>query len=285
MTANSAARISLIAASLTMAAAATSCKDEKPTPTVEKVTEQPFAYENRAVTLFGEVDDVYGERAFQLQSEEDPFEIWEEELLVISRSPIRMPGRSLEDDDHVVVSGKVRNLVVADLERELGWDLDPELETEFANKPIVIADGVSLVDEQASWREKQGEPVIVSYTLVTAHPSPESLAGSKASLASVTVRKVAGKALWVGFSHPNQLLVVPPEPGVLEGIQAGDQIAVEGQLKKMPPREEAIEKLGLDERIAGEIAEEPLYLEATKLKKVPGRRTGDAATQTGEGSG
>ena len=114
-------------------------------PNVEEVANHPGVFEGQTLTVTGEVDDIYHSRAFELQSDDDPFEIWEESVLVLSPTPIEMLGEPLEDDDKMLVRGRVEQFVVADIERELGWDLSPELEVEFENVPVIIADGVVRV--------------------------------------------------------------------------------------------------------------------------------------------
>jgi hypothetical protein len=43
------------------------------------------------------------------------------------------------------VTGTVRRMTIIELEREVGWDLDPKLEAEFQDKPFLIARSVERV--------------------------------------------------------------------------------------------------------------------------------------------
>lgn len=134
------------------------CDTERPGPTVEKIENNPLDYSGKRVTVNGEVDDVFSARAFELESDDDPFEIFEEDLLVVSRSPMSFSGGALEDDDKVVVTGTVKWFVIADLERDVGWDLGPELETQFADEAIIVAESITRIENQSNWSESSEEP-------------------------------------------------------------------------------------------------------------------------------
>ena len=268
------------AAVVGLSSALFACEREKPpdpvAPTVEEVRERPATFHGRTLTLSGEVDRVYSDRAFELQADDDPFEIWEEELLVLTRSPIRLTGGALADDQDVIVTGTVRNFVVADVEREIGWDLLPEIEADYRNVPVLVANSVTRVHREGAWTEG-GEPLIASYTLIVTTDPVESLAGTKVSIDSVPVRRVTDKALWIGYAHTRQLLVVPNDANQLAGISEGESIRVEGTLEKMPPANEAIAKFSLSPTLRAQIAEEPLVLKASSIaKRTP---QGDAGAQ------
>lgn len=83
----------------------------------------------------GEVDQIYGPNAFTLHDEE-PFD--GEDLLVIGNA-----GRTVSDDENVVVVGEVRSLTVADIERDysLDWDdldIDVQAEPEYEQRPVLV---------------------------------------------------------------------------------------------------------------------------------------------------
>lgn len=69
------------------------------------------------------------------------------DLLVITRQPTTAAVNDTWLTERATVTGTVRNFVVAEIEREYGFDLQPEIETEFRNKPVLIADSVRKIDE------------------------------------------------------------------------------------------------------------------------------------------
>lgn len=121
---------------------------------VEAVADHPSRFEGKLVTLAGEVDDIYGSSAFELQSEEDPFEIWEESVLVVTDAPILMAGEGLEDDDEVLVTGTVRTLTAMDVSQRPGWDLPKDLVVRTAKMPVLQADTVTVIERRALWRNR-----------------------------------------------------------------------------------------------------------------------------------
>jgi hypothetical protein len=109
---------------------------------VEEVAEHARAFIGQTVTVYGEVEDVRNDRAFDLERDD---RIFGAKIHVITRSPLRVEGDALEHDDEILVSGVIREMIVADIEREVGWDLDPELEVEWRSEPVLIASSIRRV--------------------------------------------------------------------------------------------------------------------------------------------
>ena len=57
---------------------------------------------------------------------------------MLARSEIRLGSESLDAGDRVRVTGTVRPLSTIEVERELGWDLDPQLEIEFKGRQDLV---------------------------------------------------------------------------------------------------------------------------------------------------
>lgn len=105
-------------------------------PSPGEVTDEPEEFYGRAISVEGEVDEIFSPVAFTLN---DPDLFEGEDLLVINA----VPERVVEDDETVVVVGELRpRLVVEDIERDydLGWDseLRTKLEVEYERKPVLI---------------------------------------------------------------------------------------------------------------------------------------------------
>ena len=111
----------------------------------------PSQYAGRVVTVTGDVDKVYSARAFTMDGGITPGR----DLLVLSRDAV--PGvlqagrtRALLSGDDAIVTGRIINMVISEVEREIGWDLDRELETEFERQPVLIIESVSATPDQGS---------------------------------------------------------------------------------------------------------------------------------------
>lgn len=115
------------------------------------VIRNPSQYAGRVVTVTGDVDRVYTSRAFTMDGGITPGR----DLLVLSRDPV--PGvleagrtRAILSGDDAIVTGRVIDMVVTEVEREIGWDLDRELETDFERQPVLIIETVSATPDQGS---------------------------------------------------------------------------------------------------------------------------------------
>ena len=111
--------------------------------TARQVIENPSAYVGKTVTVSGDVEEIWNPRAFNMDSG-----LSVGELLVVGREPFPQVGdannRAYVISDAATVTGVVRMLVTADVEREIGWDLDPRIEAEFNAKPVLIAQSISF---------------------------------------------------------------------------------------------------------------------------------------------
>ena len=117
------------------------------TVAVDDITGNPDKYLGQTVTVVAEVDEVHGPDAFSLDEENPVAGGIDNDLLVIGPQ-----AASLEDlddkwlNDKVRVTGTIGKLSVVDIEREVGWDLKPELEVEVEGaKAILIAKSVERV--------------------------------------------------------------------------------------------------------------------------------------------
>ena len=108
--------------------------------TAGQIIANPTFYVGQNLTISGKVEDLYGPRAFTIDSG-----MQEGDLLVIAAEPfdVIVEERAASDDkplgSKVIVGGTVRLFVAGAIEKEVGWDLDPELEERFTNKAVIIS--------------------------------------------------------------------------------------------------------------------------------------------------
>jgi len=101
-----------------------------------EVAEDPTLYYDRVVAVPGEVAEVISPNAFRFD---------EGELLVLGVNPLD----PISGTEEVVATGVLRQFVAAEIERDYGLDLSPELEAEYENKPVLIAQSITPQEPQA----------------------------------------------------------------------------------------------------------------------------------------
>lgn len=136
-----------LAASLTVLAACAETPSETTTPgeAADNVTNEELSggaegLIGQQVSIRAEVAETIGDASFLL---EDDQLFGGENVLVINASG--EPFVLVEGDDtEVQVTGEVQQLVIADLDREYGLDLDPTLYADYEDRPVVVAQSLAL---------------------------------------------------------------------------------------------------------------------------------------------
>ena len=113
-------------------------------PTLSDIADNPTAYIGRTVTVSGEVSEILNPVVFRI-NEDNLLDIGDELLVVHTGEPALV---GLTDDAEILVTGTVRNFVVAEIEDDLGiaLDLDADLEIEYENRVAIVADTI-IVEE------------------------------------------------------------------------------------------------------------------------------------------
>ena len=108
-------------------------------PEPGEIAEDPTQYYGETLAVTGEVEEMYGVNTFTLDDDEL---FGGEELLVV----VPNIAEVISDGETVAVTGELRSFVIADLETDydLTWDLDvqEQLEVEYADRPVLVADQV-----------------------------------------------------------------------------------------------------------------------------------------------
>lgn len=115
-----------------------------PEPT--DLTENPVAFYNQDVTVYGQVDQVGFDRVFIL---EDP-ELFDGKGVVVLQME-DVAEQPIPEDARIAVSGILRPFIIADLEQEYDLTLDSdivrELETEYYEIPVLVSDRITLTND------------------------------------------------------------------------------------------------------------------------------------------
>lgn len=241
--------------------------------TAGAIIQNPNAYLGKTVTVSGDVERIFAPRAFNMDSGVNVGE-----LLVLGAEPFpNVPdggNRAYVVDDTAVVTGTVRLLVTAEVEREIGWDLDRQLEIEFEGKPVLIAKSISFkagANRSDATGNTGGDP-IRDIIIVVAAPDRLPLIGRRVELENVPVQSVVGdKGFWVGPDKERQLFVALDEsetrgPDARVKVRPGQTVTVAGEIKKVPSMEEARKRWELGEANSATLETERVYLAADRVE-------------------
>lgn len=255
--------------------------------TARQVIENPGAYVGKTVTVSGDVEEIWGPSAFNMDSG-----VSLGELLVVGREPFpNVPDKGANTayvvSDTATVTGVVRMMVTADIEREIGWDLDPRIEAEYNAKPVLIARSISFrpgANRAAATAGANGNQAgngaeITDYLIIVNTPDRQSLVGRRVRLNDVKVQSVVGdRTFYVGPSESQRIFVVldeaktPDSP--VEGkydVTAGQTFSMTGTIERMPSVAEAEQRFGKlnNESELGKLKDQQIYLrvDSSNLKK------------------
>lgn len=111
--------------------------------TTEELAQNLAYYLGETVTVRNEVEELVGDYAFLLENDQL---FGGQETLIINASG--QPVDLVEGDDtDVQITGEVRELILADLEQEYGFDLDDEIFVDYEQQPTIIAQSIALAPD------------------------------------------------------------------------------------------------------------------------------------------
>lgn len=116
-----------------------------PAPEPGEITSNPKQYYGRTLAVTGEVEEILSPTTFTL--DEDQL-FGASDLLVLVANPKTgtTANTAVKEDQTVAVTGVLRPLVVADLEREYDFNWDEgfvkQLEAEYSQKPVLVVQSV-----------------------------------------------------------------------------------------------------------------------------------------------
>lgn len=108
---------------------------------VEELNDKIAQHTGQKVTVAGEIEEWLDARSFVLESGG----LFNDEITVIVPPNVKgLDTQRLNEDADIVVAGTVRAMQLVELERELGWDLQPELEVELEGvKHFLVAERIT----------------------------------------------------------------------------------------------------------------------------------------------
>lgn len=230
---------------------------------IDTIKESPERFYGKTVHVSASVDEIYGDRAFELEGTGWAFD---DNITVLTKVPVRVAGAPLAKGDQVIVTGVVRPFVVANVERDIGWDISPEVEIKLTRRPVLIAESIRKVGEIGSWSATAGASDTVSSTFtLLSQANPAALAGRKVELDNERVQEVTGKGLWIGPNRMAQVFVLPREP--VKDVKAGDRVHVTGTLQKIP--QDAAKTWEQPQTMQGLLGDNAVFIDAATVKPAP----------------
>ncbi|MDZ4870928.1 MAG: hypothetical protein CLLPBCKN_000316 [Chroococcidiopsis cubana SAG 39.79] len=116
-----------------------------PAPEPGEITSNPKQYYGRTLAVTGEVEEILSPTTFTLD-EDQLFGATDLLVLVANPKTGNTANTAVKEDQTVAVTGVLRPLVVADLEREYDFNWDEgfvrQLEAEYSQKPVLVVQSV-----------------------------------------------------------------------------------------------------------------------------------------------
>ena len=204
---------------------------------IEDIESNPAKFRGTTVSVDGEVEEVYGPRLFTI--DEPHWGDLDGEVLVYAPS---MLAALVKDDDRITVTGTLKSVAVADIEREWGWfELDPEIEVEFLKKPVLIADRIVggdnnvalFLDMNGKSAPAGGSAAIMDAALLG--EGTTDLVGRSVDLKNVTVLRMApDEGFFVDVT--GGAVLVLPDRNVPVTVKPGDTVSILGAVAALPDR-------------------------------------------------
>lgn len=212
--------------------------------TTEEVADNTATLAGKTVTVRSKPVDKVGPASFTVSDQKF---FGSEPILVINASgePFTLPA----DDIEVQVTGIVRNLVVADIEREYNLTLDRQYYTDYENKPTIVAQSMAL----------SPDPGDITQNPQKYYNQRLAVTGKVEDIQSANIFTLDEERLF----GATDLLVLNPNPKV--AIQDDQFVAVTGVLRPFVLADfEREYDLGWDlrlrERIEAEYSTKPVFV-------------------------
>ncbi len=123
---------------------------------IQNINKEPQNYYGKTVTVSGEVKKLLNPRAFEVSGEG----MTHNDMLVVTKKPLSdmtAQAGQLAENARVEVSGIVRPFDTREIGKEVGFTLDDQMFKDWRNKPVVIAESITITPagQGAAGREEQ----------------------------------------------------------------------------------------------------------------------------------
>lgn len=219
--------------------------------------ENPEKYTGQTINVTAEVETVFGPRLFKI--DEKGWVDFDGEVLVQVTSPF---AALIREDDQVTVTGTLKMVQTAELERELGWlEWDPDVEMEFANRPVLVASrivggdsDVALMIDASRAPSSEGGAVGTAGTTGTAGTAGtagerqaavtdatsvarggRNMVGRQVDLDNVKVHRMQGQhGFWIQAGDASVFVLPASHATGTPQASAGQSVSIDGLVLEMP---------------------------------------------------
>ncbi len=240
------------------------------TVSIGDLEENPSQYIGKTINVTAEVEDVFGPRLFKI--DEPNWGDLDGEVLVYLPSDL---AALVRENDRVTVTGTMKMFLKADVEQELGWlEPDPDVEIEFAKRPMLVASRIVGGDSNVALAIRAGAPAAgASGAVGTSGAAAASsgaltdaaaiargdseLVGRQVDLEGVKVARVArNHGFWIEAGGQS-VFVLPAQHAQGTTAAAGQSVSVDGVVLSMPR--------SLSDKV-GDTGNDEVYIYATALQ-------------------
>ncbi|PLS84824.1 MAG: hypothetical protein CYG60_15930 [Actinobacteria bacterium] len=181
------------------------------------MTDNPDEFYGKNVTLSGLVSEVVGPNAVAIGGDEliggDP-------VLVVGARQLDQIAEGLpegepfevQQQDLVQATGTLREFDIAEVEQDIGYDLDDNVFGDWEGEPVVIAESFVLSPQQGGGTTSMAQQQGVDATLPLIVDSPEEFYGQTLTVNGAVVQVI----------DPNTFVVVDEQAAQDEGLYEGE---------------------------------------------------------------
>lgn len=213
--------------------------------TTEDLSENLDYYLGETVSVRNEVEELVGDYAFLLENDQL---FGGEETLIINASGQPVDLVEGEDTD-VQVTGEVRELILADLEAEYGFDLDDEIFVEYEQQPAIIAQSIALAPDPDDISDN---PEQYYYRRLAVNGDIDTVIGE--NVVTLDDEELFGGENLVAISPNQPLTVVEDEEVVMTGVLRPLIIS------EIEQEYNLTWDLDLEEQIEAEVQDRPVFI-------------------------
>lgn len=210
--------------------------------------ENPQKYIGQTLSVTAEVEEVFGPRLFKID-EQDWVDL-DGEVLVHVTSPF---AALIREEDRVTITGQLKMVATAELERELGWlEPDPDVEIEFATRPVLVASrivggdsDVALMIDATGGRSTEAGAVGTSGSAAARQAAVtdaasvarggRNMVGRQVDLDNVTVHSLQGQhGFWIQAGDASVFVLPAAHASGKPQASAGQSVSIDGLVLEMP---------------------------------------------------
>ncbi len=201
--------------------------------TINNIVTNPSEFMGRTVTVSGEVGEVIGPRAFTIGEPQELLVVGANELPTIAQGTFE---GELTPDRTVQVTGPVRTFDLAQVEQEIGFDLDDNLFANYAGRPAIVAQSMNVSPAPTAAGTPGTQDVPVTISMIADNPS--EFMGQNVTVTGVVTDIINESAFTLrSAGGTGNEVVVAGAANMIPSISEGNQVQVSGTVRQFDLQE------------------------------------------------